>query len=62
LLRKNTSAMLVTAAVFQTTMLPYVVVAVAGPSTHAVTFVMAVSACAQGRMRCATKVAAAQRR
>ncbi len=60
--------MLLTALVSQSVMLPYVVVAALGLVNHAVTaapmfaFVMAVSACAQGRMRCETKVAAAQRR
>jgi hypothetical protein len=58
----------VTDAVFQSAMLPYVVAAVPGLVTHAVTavpmfaFVMAVSACAQGRMRCAITATAAQRR
>jgi hypothetical protein len=66
-LRKS-SAMLVTTAVFQSAMLPYVVVAVLGLVNHAVTavpmfvFVMAVSACAQGRMRCAISATAAKRR
>ena len=56
--------MLVTA---QTTIFPYVVVAVLGFVTQAVmaapmfAFVMAVSACAQGRTRCAINAAAAQR-
>jgi hypothetical protein len=64
----NSSAMDVSAAVFQPTMLPYVVAAVPGFVTHAVTavpmlpFVMAVCACAQGRMRCAITATAAQRR
>ena len=50
----NSSAMLVTAAVFQPTMLPYVAAAVVGLVTHAVAavpmfaFVMAVCACAPG--------------
>ena len=54
-MRKNRSAMLVTAAVFQSAMLPYVVAALLRLIAHAVTaapmfaFVMAVSACAQGR-------------
>ena len=38
-LLENSEAMLVTAAVFQLTMLPYVVVAVVGLVTHAVTAV-----------------------
>jgi hypothetical protein len=60
--------MLLTAAVFQPTMLPYVVAAVTGLVTQAVTavrmfvFVMAVNACAQGRMSCAITATAAQRR
>ena len=60
--------MLLTAEVSQPTMLPYVVVAVLGFDLHAVTavpmfaFVMAVSACAQGRTRCAINAAAAQQR
>jgi hypothetical protein len=59
--------MLLTEAVFQLTMLPYVVVAVAGLVNHAVTaapmllFVMAVWACAPGRMRCAIIAIATQR-
>ncbi len=64
----NSEAMLLTAAVFQPTMLPYVVAAVLGLVTQSVTavpmfaFVMAVSACAQGRMRCAITATATQRR
>ena len=60
--------MLVTAAVFQSPIGPYVVVAVLGLVTHAVTAVrmfasvMVVSTCAQGRMRCALTTTAAQRR
>jgi hypothetical protein len=59
--------MLLTAAVFQPTMLPYVFTAVPGLVTHAVTavpmfvFVMAVScACAQGRMWSAITATATQ--
>ena len=57
--------MLVTADVSQSAIGPYVVVAVLGLVSHAVAavpmlaFVMAVSACAQGRMRCAINAAAA---
>ena len=64
----STEAMLVTAAVFQSPMLPYVVVAVLGLVTHAVTavpmlpFVMAVCACARRRTRCAINAAVAKRR
>ena len=60
--------MLVTAAVFQSPMLPYVVVAVLGLVTHAVTAVpmlpsvMAVCACARSRTRCAINAAVAKRR
>ncbi len=60
--------MLLTAEVSQSTMLPYVVVAVLGFVFHAATavpmfaFVMAVRACAQGRMRCAITTTATQRR
>jgi hypothetical protein len=67
-LLSNSEAMLLTAEVSQSTMLPYVVAAVTGLVTHSVTavpmfvFVMAVTACAQGRMRCAITATAAQRR
>ena len=60
--------MLVTAAVFQPAIGPYVVVAVVGLVTHAVTavpmlpFVMAVCACARRRTRCAINAAVAKRR
>ncbi len=53
-LEEKSQIMFDTAAVFQPTMLPYVVVAVAGSFTHAVAavpmlaFVMVVSACATG--------------
>ncbi len=59
--------MLVTAAVFQSTMLPYVVVAAAASVTHAVTavpmllFVMAVKAWVPGAMSCTITAGAAQR-
>ena len=65
-LRKNTSAMLLTALVSQSAMLPFVVAAALGLVAHAVTaapmfvFVMAVSACAQGRTRCAINAAATE--
>ncbi len=64
----NSAAMPVTAAVFQSAIGPYVVVAVAGLVTHAVTaapmllLVMGVCACAPGRMRCAIIATATQRR
>ena len=64
----NCEAMVVTAAVFQPTMLPYVVVAVVGFVIHDVTAVsmlesvMAVSACMPGRMRFAINTMAAQMR
>ena len=65
---ENSWYMLVTAAVFQPTMLPYVAVAVVGLVIHAVTAVpmlasvMAVTACVPGRMRCAITATAAQMR
>ena len=67
-LLQNSEAMLVTLAMFQPAMLPYVVVAVAGLVTHAVTaapmllLVIAVSACALGMMRCAITATATHRR
>jgi hypothetical protein len=67
-LLSNKFAMLLTEAVFQLTMLPYFVVAVVGLATHAVTaapmlpLVMAVCACATGRMRCAIIATATRRR
>jgi hypothetical protein len=64
----NNWFMLLTAAVFQSAMLPYVETAAVGFIAHAVTavpmfvFVMAVSACAHGRIICAITATAAQRR